>query len=492
MMTRNPDSCRAPHALAAALALAAMFAALLGGCASSAGIVPTSQPIAPASLGLGVDAARSASAPRAADWWQGLGDPALDQLVARALASSPTLKTAQARLVRADAALAGARAAEGVRGNATLDVTRQRFSENSIYPPPLGGSTRTLATAQVAASWELDFFGRHRAAIEAALGSQRAAGADIQAARLLLASRVAHAYVQLGRLLEQRSIAARALQQRSDMLGLITQRVKAGLDTTVEQRQGEGALPETRQQIELLDEQIMLARHALAALTAQAPGELDALVPALARLQPLPLPGALPVDLLGRRADVAAARWRAEAARHEIDSARAQFYPNIDLGAFAGLSSIGLDRLVQVGSTQLGVGPAIRLPLFNEASLRAGLQTRTADFDAALESYNAVVIDAVHDAADQIDSLRSIERQQREQAQAQSAAESAYDLSTQRYRAGLGTYLVVLNAEATVLNQRRQAADLKARALDTQIALVHAIGGGYSDTRIESHPGTAP
>ena len=90
------------------------------------------------------------------------------------------------------------------------------------------------------------------------------------------------------------------------------------------------------------------------------------------------------------------------------------------------------------------------------------------------------MIDAVHEVADQIDSLRSIERQQREQVQAQTAAESAYDLATQRYKAGLGSYLTVLNAEAGVLNQRRQATDLRSRALDTQIALIRALGGGYA------------
>jgi outer membrane protein TolC len=89
------------------------------------------------------------------------------------------------------------------------------------------------------------------------------------------------------------------------------------------------------------------------------------------------------------------------------------------------------------------------------------------------------VIDAVRDVADQISSLQSIARQQTEQVQAQAAAESAYDFAVQRYKAGLGTYLTVLNAEASVLAQRRSATDLKARALDTQVALIRSLGGGY-------------
>ena len=112
--------------------------------------------------------------------------------------------------------------------------------------------------------------------------------------------------------------------------------------------------------------------------------------------------------------------------------------------------------------------------------MRANLRGKSAEADAAIETYNSAVIDAVHDVADQIASLRSVARQQAEQARTQAATESAYDLATQRYQAGLGNYLTVLNAEAVVLNQRRLAVDLKARAIDSQIALARALGGGYA------------
>ncbi len=481
-----------PTAAVVTVAIASSVMLTLGGCASSAGIAPTAQTLAPASLGLEVASNAAPVDAVAADWWNGFGDPALTDLIDRTLVGNPTLKVAQARLSRAQAAIEGARAAEGLQINGALDVTRQHFSSTSIYPPPLGGSTRTLGTAQINASWEFDFFGRNRAALEATLGLQRAAQADISAARVMLAANVARTYVQLARLIDQREVAARSLKQRDDILALIRQRVQAGLDTTVELRQGEGALPESRQQIEQIDEQIALTRHALAALTAQPMDALDGLAPSLRAVKATPLPATVPADLIGRRADITAARWRIEAATSDIESAKAQFYPNINLGAFIGLSSIGLDRLVNAGSGQYGVGPAIRLPIFDSGRLRANLRGKTADLDAAVESYNAALIDAVHDVADQLTSLRSIDRQQAEQAQARTAAESAHDLSSQRYKAGLGTYLTVLNAEAGVLNQRRLAADLKARALDSQVALIRALGGGYSaDADVASLAGAA-
>jgi NodT family efflux transporter outer membrane factor (OMF) lipoprotein len=468
-----------PTIAAMAVAIASSLVLTFTGCASSAGIAPSAEALAAKSLGLVAEAEIAPAID--ADWWRGFGDAALNGLVDRALAGNPSLKVAQARLARAQAAVSGANAAGGPQINGELEVTRQRFSATSIYPPPIGGSIQTLGTAQIGGSWEIDFFGRNRAAIEAAIGTQRAAQADVQAARIVLASNVARSYVQLGRLFEQRELAQRSLKQRDDTLALITQRVRGGLDTAVEQRQGEGALPETRQQIEQLDEQITLTRHALAALTVQPPNALDGLTAPLRTVQAVALPAALPADLLGRRADIAAARWRVEAATNDVKSAKAQFYPNVNLTAFVGFASIGLDQLVKSGSEQYGAGPAIRLPIFDSGRLRANLSGKTAELDAAIESYNSAVIDAVHDAADQIGSLQSIARQQAEQARAQAAAESAYELATQRYKAGLATYLTVLNAETTVLTQRRLGADLKARALDVQIALIRALGGGYAE-----------
>jgi NodT family efflux transporter outer membrane factor (OMF) lipoprotein len=471
-----------PTITAVAVAIASTVVLTLAGCANSAGIASSAQPIAPASIGLdaGATAPVVPVVPAVtADWWKGFGDTALNEIVDRALAGNPNLRVAQARLERAQAAVDVNKSVDGLHLNAEADATRQRFSSNSIYPPPLGGGIYTLVNAQIGASYEFDFFGRNRAAIEAAVGAQRAAQADVQAARIVLAGNVARTYVQLGRLFAQREVAERSLKQRDEILSLIKQRVSGGLDTNVELRQGEGALPESRQQIEQLDEQIALARHALAALTAQAPSAYDTLIVPLRTVQAVPVPNALPADLLGRRADISAARWRIEAATSDVKSAKASFYPNINLSAFVGLASIGLNNLVKASSEQYGIGPALTLPIFDGGRLRANLRGKSADLDAAIESYNGAVIDAVHDAADQISSVRSIERQQAQQVNALAASESAYDLATQRYKAGLGTYLTVLNAEASVLNQRRLGADLKARALDVQIGLIRALGGGY-------------
>jgi len=471
-----------PTLTAVAVALASSVLLVLGGCADSAGIKPVAQPIAPATLGLAGPDDQPTTGPKfAADWWTGFGDKTLDGLVDDALTGSPNLKTAQARIELARSTVAGAQSADGFHLSGQGSISRQHLSGNGFYPLPLGGSTFTVVTGELDASYEFDFFGRNRAAIEAAIGFQRAADADLQAARLELSSSVARAYVQLGRLFAQRGVAERSLAQRDETLALIQQRVSSGLDTNVDLREGQGALPESRQQIESLDEQIALGRHALAALTAQAPTAYDNLVVPLEAVNAVPVPEAVPADLLGRRADISAARWRVEAATSNVKSAKAAFYPNINLSAAAGLSALGFDKFLRGTSRQYSATPALTLPIFDGGRLRSDLSGRTADLDAAIESYNGTVISAVRDAADQISSARSVARQQAQQQLSRVAAESAYDLALQRYGAGLGTYLTVLTAETNVLTQRRLSADLKARALEVQIGIVRALGGSYND-----------
>ena len=462
--------------------LSALALATLSACANFSGISPKATVLTPAALGLDSATGTPPAAVPALDsqWWLLFGDAQLTQLVDQALAQSPSLRVAQARLARAQAGLELVGAAGGPQVNGSVDLNRQRFPAHGMYPAPLAGNIFETGTLQASASWELDFFGKNRAALDAALGQARASEADGQAAAMLLASNVVRSYFALVRINAHIGLAQRTLAQREQAKGLVQDRVNAGLDTQLELQQSESALPDARFQIELLQEQRSLTLNALAALTSQPNMALALTERAQAAIKSIAVSNSIPIDLLGRRADIAAARWRIEAATRDIDSARAQYYPNINLTAFAGFSSIGFDKLLQTGSDQWGVGPAIRLPLFDSGRLRANLRGKTADMDAAVESYNALVIQAVHEVTDQLTSAKAITRQQTEQSAAQISAESAYSIAVQRYQAGLGNYLGVLSAETAVLSQRLQGVDLTARALDTQVQLIRALGGGYT------------
>jgi len=458
---------------------AALLVVALAGCADMAGIGSQARLRDASSLGIAANTGTATAPSLDSQWWLAFGDAQLDTLIDQAVAGNPNLQVARARLVRAQASSDIAESALKPKVEGELNLNRQKFNSNYIYPAPLGGSTQNIGLLQLGASWELDFFGKNRTALDTAIGAANAAAADADAARVLLASNVARSYFQWARLNDQLTVAQRTLAQRDETLKLVRDRVSAGLDTRLELRQSEGGLPEARQQIEALNEQIALQQHALDALVGQPNASASLKPPVLAAVKPMGLQANIPADLLGRRADIAAARWRVEAATSDVANAKTLFYPNVNLTAFVGFQSLGFGKLLKSGSEQWGVGPAISLPIFEGGKLRANLRGKSADLDVAIESYNATVIDAVRDAADQVSSAQSIARQQTEQRAAQTAAEGAYDIAVQRYRAGLGNYLNVLTAETAVLAQRRLAVDLAARALDTQVALARALGGGW-------------
>jgi NodT family efflux transporter outer membrane factor (OMF) lipoprotein len=466
-------------ALTTLAAVAASALLLLGGCASM-GEARLNRPLVdPSALG----AAGTRTPWPAAQWWSAYGDAGLDRLVDQALAAQPTLQTAMARVQQAQAAVAASDAQRQPQVGLGVELSDQKFTRNGLYPPPLAGAVKWNNNAQVSASWELDLFGRERAALDASIGQLRASQADAQAARVLLAANVAGAYFNLARIVEARSVAQQSLQQREQVLALVRQRIGAGLDTTVELRQAEGLIAQSKVEIESLAEAATRARHALAELTGQGPGALDTLSPTLAVARSTPLPDALPADLLGRRADLVAQRWRVEASLREVDVAKAQFYPNINLSAFVGLSSLGLDRFIEAGAKTFGAGPALRLPIFEGGRLRANLGARSAEVDVAVDGYNATLLRALREVADEMSTLQSLERQQGAQAEATTAAVAAYDLALQRYQAGLGNFLTVLTAQTNVLAQQRAATELKGRHLAAEVALARALGGGYDNTQ---------
>lgn len=454
---------------------------MLAACATPGDLPPRHALWAPVAVGsVATNAIHAAATPwPTVQWWSAFGDAQLSHLIEQALTGQPSLQLVQARLRQAQAAVDLSAATSGPQLNASVDLSDQHFTKNGLIPPPLAGSLAWNNSAQLGGSWELDLFGRQRAALESAIGQQRAVQADAQAARVLLAGQVAAAYFQLARAIETRDLAAQSLAQRQQMQALVRQRIAAGLDTQLDQRLADGLIAQALVEIEALDEATARARHALAEVTGQPPQALQGLAPRLAKVQVQPLPGTLPLDLLGRRADLVAQRWRVEAASLDVDVARAQFHPNINLVGFVGLSSLGLSRFIDTGSVQYGAGPALRLPIFDGGRLRANLQGRHAEVDAAIEAYNGALLRALREVADELASLQSLARQQMAQADAQVAAEDAQALAMQRHAAGLGNFLSVLSAQTNVLAQQRAATELKARALVSSVALSRALGGGY-------------
>lgn len=458
------------------LAVAALAA--LAGCANVDVRTPAATTRDIGSLGV---AAAAIDWPRE-EWWHRYQDPQLDQLMTEALAGSPSLTIARGRLARAGAAAGVARAAllPQVSGNGT--ITYQRFSENYIFPPPLAGNWWTDNRLTLDFSYEIDFWNKNGAALEAALSQAQAAAADEQQARVMLTTSMAQAYFNLQRLFAQRDVSLAAITQREDVVRITGQRFGAGLDTRIEVKQAEAALATVRTELAQYNGAISAGRNQVAALAGAGPDRGEAVVARIDDTRQIAArPAAVPLDLLGHRPDVVASRWRIEAARRDIEVAKAQFYPNVNIAAFAGLSSLGLSNFLLAASSIAGVGPAIHLPIFEGGRLNANLRGRDADADIAVGTYNQAVIEAVHEVADVLSGMDGLAKVRVEQAIAREATTDAYNTAVIRYRAGLGNYLTVLTAQTQQLVQDRLDADLHARAFELDVGLVRALGGGFTD-----------
>lgn len=468
-------------------------AVLLAACAQQPSLPDSARPLSAEQLGLASGTGKAWPVELNASWWTAFQDPQLDALITRALAESPTLGAARARIERASAGVQAAKAADFPTIGLGFDAIQQRYTANGLYPPPLAGSDRSSGTLQAGISYEWDFFGRNKAALAAALGQVQAAQAEAAAARLMLASQLTRSYFALARLLAQRELLDQQTALREQALILVRQRSAAGLDNAQELRNAEGPLPELRRQGLVLDELAALLRHQLAALSAQPVGALQSIKPQVPQMLALPKEAlaataseangqatSLGLDLLGRRPDVLAARWRVEASTQEVAAARTLFYPNISLTAFAGFSSIGLDRLLQSGSQQYGMGPSLRLPLFDSGRLTANLRGSAAQADEAVAAYNAALLEAVRDASDQLTSVASVQRQQTEQDALLANALAMQTLAQTRFDAGLGNRLALLVTHQVRLQQQRQALDLRGQMLDAQVSLMRSLGGGWT------------
>ncbi len=474
-------------------ALAASLALLLGACASTHGLAPEGQPLDADALALARSAGSLSEAdfPRQ-DWWTALGDPQLDRLVEEALAGTPTLALADARVREAIAQAGLADAARKPTVAASGQYSGVLIPE-SVAPEPLGGSYKGVFLLGLNLKYAPDLWGGQRARWQAALGQAHAAEVEAQDARLVLASNVARAYVGLAHAFAAQDVAEAEHARASGLLALGRQRVDAGLDNQVSLRQAESAVAAAAAQREAAQQQIDAARTALAALLGKGPDRgLDIARPALLQAPAPAIPDVLPSELLGHRPDVVAARWQVEAASHGIAAAEAAFRPSVNLSALVGAAAGNLVDLFDSDALLLQGGPAVSLPIFDGGRLRSELAKSDAQYDLAVARYNQTLVSALREVVDALQAARSLDGQLAAAQQARDAADAALSLATQRYRAGLATQLDVLAAQRPLLQLDQQLAALRAQRLAATVDLDRARGGGLDLTQPTSDIARAP
>jgi NodT family efflux transporter outer membrane factor (OMF) lipoprotein len=476
------------HILAAAVGLT--FA--LAGCATSGGIHPDGTPTDPSSLKADRSLAKvqvSEAAWPKNDWWTGLGDPQLNALIAEALHDNPTLAVADARARAAQAAAGAADASRQPTLNVGASVAEARIP-TSI--PALGnGHLGAAKYVYGSFKWDLDLWGGQRAAWEAALGQYRASEVDAQAARIELSTNVARAYVQLSYAYVQQDVATAELKRANEARDLTHQRVAAGIDNLSQLKQSDSEVATAQVQKAQADRAIDAAQSSLSVLLGKGPDRgLDIARPQLLPPGALMVPGNVPADVIGHRADLVAARWRVEAAGKDIKSAKTEFLPNVNIGAMVGLINLGGSNLFQLSNRFYEAAPAISLPIFDGGRRRANLSSKDAQYDLAVAQYNQTLVSAVNEISDDYDALNSLKEQVGAQQRALDAASDAWTLSEQRYKSGIGSYLEALSVRQELLAAEQRMAALHAQQADLNVQLIQALGGGFrpqADAQLSSN-----
>lgn len=459
-----------------------LVAMSMAGCANFSGLDTQGKRLEANNLQAGKSLSGVTLSPAAwpkADWWKSLGDPQLDGLIQEALRDSPDMQVASARAHQAEAAAYAADAARMPTLDASAGISRSRLAKDQD-PLGQGDAYATVRNISAGFNYNFDLWGGQRAAWEAALGQARAAEVDQKAAQLTLAADVARAYSDLGRAHIVRDLANDDLKRTRQMLDLSQRRLSSGIDSQYQYQQTESLEASSESQLIDAEKTLQSAKIALAVLLGKGPDRGNELSrPNVLRPSAVAVPSVLPAELLGRRPDLIAARWRVEAASKNIAAGKANFYPNLNLSASAGAESLLGDAMFGSASRFFSIAPTVSLPIFDGGRLRADLDSRDADYDLAVAQYNKSLVKALGDVSDSLSQLRDIGRQIKAQQHATDIAQDSYNTVVQRYGSGIGNYLDVLSIEQQLLQAQRELASLNAEQIDLSIQLMQALGGGF-------------
>lgn len=430
------------------------------------------------------------------NWWQGFGDPQLNALITEAFQNAPDLQVAQARLEKALAQSAQIKAATKPDAslNLTDSITKQSlnmgtpssvsFGDASFDPRailPQGYQNLTKLTLD--ANYDLDPWGKSRAAIHGAQRNAEAAKIDADAARLTLASGIVQAYVELSRLYDARDQLNAMLTASDDRVSLNQALLDHRLATKDAVLAEQDQQAQLKGQIASVDGAIRGQQNLIAALIGAGPDRGAQITrPQLKPADVNALPQNVTLDLLGRRPDIAAAKLRVEAQAAGIKYAKADFYPNVKLSAYWGVEALskgGFDQLLQDGSDIGGIGPAISLPLFHQGRLTAEYRSYEADYDAAVASYDQTLTKAFQQVADAVSATQTTSDQLATAQTRLDAAQQTLDLTQARFQRGLATKLEIDAAQMRVASAQSALNDLKAQAYNNRIKFIAALGGGY-------------
>jgi len=462
-------------------ALLAIAALWLNGCATipPEASVPPRRDLATAELAAGIHLAREGW-PQA-QWWTAYHDEQLNALIARALQDGPSLEVAASRIGSARSELSRSMADVGIEVAGYANANRQRYSGTGLFPAPIGGAYFTTETLKLEARYNFDWWGKNRAQVAAAVGALNVDRAAYAQAEQALAAAIAQSYFRLQGDFARQDNLVQLMAAQTALAQDQARRIAGGLANLDASHAAQGELAALRKQQAQLATDIGVEREALRALLGADHAALADLKPVTGAAVPHTLPARLGLDLLARRPDLQAARWKLESSLSRIDAAKAAFYPDINLTGSIGLDTIKLENLLQAASRTVYLGPTLTLPIFDSRRLDAQLNAARTARNERIAEYNQAVVEAVREVAQDALQVQGIAQQIAEQ-DAATAATTAQLVSAQaRLARGLADSGKVLTAQLAVLRQRDADLYLQQVQRLAEVALTNALGGGYHE-----------
>ncbi|MGH6946727.1 MAG: efflux transporter outer membrane subunit [Kiloniellales bacterium] len=408
------------------------------------------------------------------DWWRGYGSPSLDKLIATAQSNNTDIGAAAARVLQADAQarIAGAPLVPGVELAASAD--RQWNWSTAAASSKASDFATSLAT-----SYELDLFGRNRAALLAAEVSVLRSRFDRDTVAIAVTADVATSYFQLLQLRDRLTVARRNLTIAQDILRIVEARVDAGAASPLELAQQRTAVANQRAAIPPLETQLRQTETALAILLGETPGSLEGVGGALTAIDPPSIDPGLPSGLLIRRPDVQAAEAALIAANADIGAARAAFFPSLDLSLRGSLGAPLVGTVFDPVGTSVNVAAGLVQTIFDGGRIAGQVDLAEGRKLELIEGYRQAVISAFGDVEDALIALDRSGAEETLRIQALEQARLAYQLAETRYRAGAEDLLTVLDAQRSLYQAEDAVVQTRAGRLQASVALYRALGGGW-------------
>lgn len=440
------------------------------------------------------------------EWWRSFRNPELDRIVDKALQDNQNLKKVEDTLREADAVvqIAGARLVPEI--NSSFQLRQSRNPEDgsvAALNPRQAGLQKTVgAINPLNLTWELDFWNKNRALLDAAIGEAAAQEGELEQARLLLTTGVARAYLRGYALSRQMGLATQLVKLRRELRALAETRYQTGLDTLdgVQIARANEEMAVRREAT--VRASITLQRDALARMMGEGPDFGLSVFEGKKSVSPAQpaLPRSLPIELLRHRPDLAAALRRAEAAAERIHVAKTLFLPSIDLSIAGGFeASVTSTKIGQLGNllfnpAALGYVAAttIRLPVFQGGRLSGNLQVQRTEFDQAVDTYNETLLQAAQQVADSIATLKRAHAEYDAQGRFVGARSKELELSRVRLRDGLRDRREIVQESADLLDAILTQRGLEGDRLIAAVDLYQSLGGGYSEGPPPDHPKPAP